>query len=311
MTNTDYYQILGVKKNASPEEIKKAYRKLALKYHPDRTKGDKASEEKFKQINEAYAVLSNPQKRKQYDTFGSTEFRKRFTQEDIFRDFDFGSIFKEFGLGDDIFSRIFGRTGARKGFRAYGPGYGMEDMFGFGPQAQRAKKGSDLLYELPITLNDVATGAEKVVSYVRGGRTERISVKIPPGIPSGKKLKIPGKGEDGRGLQPGNLYVQVKVLEHPLFKREGDHLYIKKEVKLTEAILGTTVEVPTLQGKTLSVRIPTGVQSHAKMRVKGQGLPNFAGGDKGDLFVEIIVKIPKQLTQKQKDLVNGLAEQGL
>lgn len=311
MANKNYYQILGVRKDASPEEIKKAYRKLALKYHPDRTKGDKAAEEKFKEINETYAVLSNPEKRKQYDTFGSTEFHRRFTQDDIFRDFDFGSIFREFGLGDDIFGRMFGGPRTKRGYRTYGPQFDMGDMFGFGPGAQRVKKGADLLYELPITLNDVAIGAEKVISFMKGGKTERISVKIPPGIPTGKKLKIPGKGEEIRGLQPGDLYVQVKVSEHPLFKRDGNNLYIKKQAKLTEAILGGSIQVPTLEGKNLSVKVPPGVQSHAKMRVKGYGLPSFRGEGRGDLFVEVVVNIPKQMTEKQRDMIKELAKEGL
>lgn len=307
----DYYKLLGVKRDASLEEIKKAYRKLALKYHPDRTKGDKTAEGKFKEINEAYAVLSNPEKRKQYDTFGSTEFHRRFTQDDIFRGFDFGSIFKEFGLGEDIFGRVFGGPKVRKGYATGGPEFDIGNIFGFGGQAQRAQKGEDLLYELPITLNEVATGTDKVISYVRDGKTERVSVKIPPGITTGKKLKIPGKGRQGRGLPPGDLYVRIRVLQHPLFRREENNLHIIKEVKLTEAILGTTIEIPTLEGKTLNVKVPPGIQSHAKMRVKGHGLPPFRGSGKGDLFVEVIPKIPKQLTPKQKDLVRGLEEEGL
>ncbi|HIC91188.1 MAG TPA: J domain-containing protein [Syntrophaceae bacterium] len=307
----DYYEVLGVKRDATTEEIKRAYRKLALKYHPDRTKGDRAAEEKFKEINEAYAVLSDPEKRKQYDAFGSTEFHRRFTQEDIFRDFDFGSLFREFGLGEDIFNRIFGGSRAKRGYRTCGPQFNMGDMFGFGPRTQRVKKGADLLYELPITLNDVATGAEKVISFMRGGKTERISVKIPPGITTGKKLKIPGKGEEGRGLECGDLYVQVKVLDHPLFKRDGNNLYIRKEVKLTEAILGTTIQVPTLEGKNLDVKVPPGIQSRTKMRVKGHGLPSFRGGGQGDLFVEVVVKIPKQITEKQRDMIKELAKEGL
>ncbi len=307
----DYYKVLGVKRDSSLEEIKKAYRKLALKYHPDRTKGDKAAEEKFKEINEAYAVLSNPEKRKQYDRFGSTEFHRRFTQDDIFRGFDFGSIFKEFGLGEDIFGRIFGGPKVRRGYGTGGPEFDTGNMFGFGAQAQRAQKGEDLLYELPITLNETATGTEKVISYVKDGKAERVSVKIPPGITAGKRLKIPGKGQQGRGLQPGDLYVQIKVLQHPLFRREQNNLYVRKEIKLTEAILGTTIEIPTLEGKTLNVKVPPGIQSHAKMRVKGHGLPTFRGSGKGDLFVEVITKIPKQLTQKQKELIKVLEEEGL
>ena len=198
MPETDYYKILGVNKNASDEELKKAYRKLAMKYHPDHTKGDKNAEEKFKKISEAYAVLSDKEKRKQYDTFGSTGFQQRYSQEDIFRGFDFGDIFREFGFGG---AGPFGGGGMKFSF-------GSESPFGGSQRQQQAQtKGSDLVYELPLTLQEVATGTSKTVSFQHQGRSEKITVKIPKGMISGKKLRVAGKGESSPyGGARGDLY---------------------------------------------------------------------------------------------------------
>lgn len=314
MPGKDYYKILGVSKSASTDEIKKAYRKLALKYHPDQNKGDKASEERFKEINEAYAVLSNPEKRKQYDMFGAEGFQQRFTQEDIFRDFDFGSIFREFGFGtggrtQSIFSQIFGGMGQTH-FRGGGPSF-HSSYGGFGGQPQ-GMKGQDLIYELSITLEEALSGVSKIISYKVGASQERISVKIPAGISSGKKLRIPGKGQPGyHGGPNGDLYVQIKVLEHPLFKREGDDLILNRRIKFSEAVLGTEIEVPTLYKKALRLKIPPGIQNNAKCRLKGYGMPHMKGGGRGDAFVQVTIEVPKRLNKKQKDLIKELAETGL
>src|SRR5512136_1023386 len=244
MASRDYYEVLGVSKGASDEEIKKAYRKLAMKYHPDRNQNKKEAEERFKELNEAYAVLSDKEKRKQYDTFGQEGFRQRFTQEDIFRGFDF----------EDIFSNLFGRGS-------------YQDM-GRVPQ-----NGEDMYYEWPITLEEAAFGGEKKVSLPKGGKVEEIYVKIPSGIPSGKKLRVAGKGAAGRnGGPPGDLYLQISIRNHPIFIREGDDLLVEKEIAFSEAVLGTTVEVPTLEG-IKKVKIPPGTQCHTKMRLKGLGVP--------------------------------------
>ncbi|MFH1148253.1 MAG: J domain-containing protein [Pseudomonadota bacterium] len=304
----DYYKVLGISKNCSAEELKKAYRKLALKYHPDRNKGDKAAEERFKEISEAYAVLSDPEKRKQYNTFGSTEFHQKFSQEDIFRGFDFGSVFKEFGFGD-----VFGQfhTGGKSRGRQYNFG-------GFGPQFNQqfrtgyeAKKGQDVILELPITLLDAFHGAEKVVSFTRGGDLEKVSVKIPPGIEDGKKLRIPGKGEPGIHGGHGNLYLKIRFQEHPQFKREGSNLVADLEVPFSAAALGSRVDVPTIDGRILSTRLPAGVQSNTKLRLKGCGLPFPDGSGKGDLLVRISIKVPGKLTGEQKQLVEDLGAAGL
>ena len=313
MAETDYYQILGVSRNATAEEIKKAYRKLALKYHPDKAKGDKKqAEEKFKQISEAYAVLSDAAKRQQYDQFGSQAFRSKFTQEDIFRNFDFSEIF-DVGISDSIFSRLFGGLG---GARSFGRG-GRTRVFryggpeGFEGQVQ-TPRGGDLQVEMPITLHEMAFGTEKLVSFNHNGHVEKITVKIPPGTLPGKKLRISGKGQPSRvGGPPGDLYVKLKEMEHPVFKREGTDLYVDRKIKFTEATLGTKVTVPTLDGKTMSLKVPPGTQSHTKMRLKNYGLPTANGKTRGDQYVRIIVETPASLTKKQKTLLEELAKEGL
>lgn len=304
MSETDYYKILGVDKKASAAEIKKAYRKLAMKYHPDHAKDDKSAEERFKKISEAYAVLSDTEKRKQYDQFGAAGFQQRFSQEDIFRNFDFGDIFKEFGINAGGFSTGDG------GFRF---SFGGDSPFGSGRggrrQSPRTVKGSDLVYELSLTLQQVALGVQKSISLQHQGRTENISVKIPKGMISGKKLRLAGKGEQSPyGGPAGDLYIQAKVLNDPTFESDEYDLYLQRSIKLTDAILGVRIEIPTLEGKTLTLKVPPGTRHKTKMRLSGHGLPHMKGGGKGDLFVVINVDMPQKLTDEQKKAVVKLAE---
>ncbi len=316
MANKDYYKILGVNKDTSESNIKKAYRKLAMQFHPDRNPGDKKAEERFKEINEAYAVLSDNDKRKQYDMFGAEGFHQRYSQEDIFRGFDIGDIMKDFGFGtNDVFSHIFGGRGKQKtsGFGDFfsreGPGSGYEDMFtGRGV----SNKGADLTSDLHITFNEAAFGGEKRLSLRKeGGGTEEVTIKIPPGISTGKKLRLSGKGASGaRGGPRGDLYFNVIVQKHPIFTREGDDIYVDKEIKFAEAALGTSIDVPTLEG-TKRIKIKPGTQSHSKIRLKGYGIPHLKGGGKGDQYVRIILKVPKKLNNKQKRLLTKLAEEGI
>jgi curved DNA-binding protein len=301
----DYYEILGVAKTASEEEVKKAYRKLALKFHPDRNPGDKAAEEKFKLINEAYAVLSDKEKRREYDTYGMGGFQQRYSEEDIFRGFNVGDLFKDLGFGGkDIFGMIFGREGARGG-RQRGQNYDYGDYI----TRERKPEGSlDLHYELEIPFMDAARGAEKRISFSTQHGVEEVSVKIPKGITSGKKLRLQGKGNRNPYTgQAGDLYVTIKVGEHPVFRREGNDLHITKEVKVTDATLGTSVEVPTLEGPK-RVKLPPGVK---KLRLRGLGVPAMDKDGNGDLYVEVSVDIPKRLTDQQKHLLEELRKEGL
>jgi len=209
MSGKDYYKILGVDKSASPAEIKKSYRKLALKYHPDHNEGNKSAEAKFKDLNEAYAVLRDPEKKQQYDMFGAEGFQNRFSQEDIFRDFDLGSIFKEFG---------FGRGGRGQG-TPFGGGGRSSGFNGFQDRQQQVR-GRNLIYELPMNLEEFVQPTSKTITYQINGCQEQVSVKVPAGIKDGQKLRLQGKGQPGPyGGPSGDLYVQIKEIAHPLQKK--------------------------------------------------------------------------------------------
>ncbi|RPJ16375.1 MAG: J domain-containing protein [Desulfobacteraceae bacterium] len=299
---TDYYKLLGLSKDASDEQIKKAYRKLAMKYHPDHARDDKSAEEKFKKISEAYAVLSDKEKRKQYDEFGSTGFHQRYSQEDIFRNFDLGDILKEFGFGGSFAGR---RGGTRFSF-------GEGSPFGGYAGRQEQIKGQDLIYEIPLTLGEVATGATKVVSFRHEGRSEKITVKIPKGMITGKKLRLAGKGEPGPyGGSPGDLYIQANVMDEPDYTAKEYDLYMNSNIRLTEAVLGTKISVPTIDGKELSLKIPAGTKHGTRMRLAGHGLPGMQNKKKGDLYVCIHIDVPRNLSAEQKSLMEKLASSGL
>jgi len=309
----DYYEILGVKKDSSAQDIKKAYRKLAMKYHPDRNKGDKEAEDRFKKVSEAYAVLSDPEKRKQYDTFGESGFQQRYSQEDIFRGFDLGDILKEFGLGG--MGGGFRTSGGQGSpfetffFQSGGPGAGRES---FRTTAQQPVKGSDLTYELSVSLQEILNGSQKTISLRRENRTENVSVKIPKGIKSGQKLRLAGKGSPSPyGGPPGDLYLIIREEPHPVFKREDNNLIVEQRIPFSKACLGSEISVKSLEGKELKVKVPAGMQPQAKLRLKGHGLPAGKTGSRGDIYVKINVDVPKNLTGDQKKLIKQLAEKGL
>jgi curved DNA-binding protein len=304
-TKQDYYELLGVSKTATDDEMKKAYRKLAKKYHPDKNPGNKEAEEKFKAISEAYAVLSNPEKKKQYDQFGMGGFQQRYSQEDIFSGFNVGDLFRDLGFGgNDIFSMFGGQRGrqtGRPGGRQRQQGYDFGDYI---TREQHSPKDLDLNYELEIPFMDAIKGSEKQISFATNKGPEEVSVKIPKGITTGKKLKLQGKGNvDPRTGRQGDLYIILKVGEHPFFKRNGNDLIVTKEIKLTDALLGTVVEVPSVDGPK-RVTIPSGAK---KVRLKGLGVP----GTDADQYVEVTVEIPKKLTEKQKTLIEELRKEGL
>jgi len=302
MASADYYKVLGVDKSATDEELKKAYRKLAMKYHPDKNKDDKAAETKFKEVSEAYAVLSDKEKRRQYDEFGASGFQQRFSQEDIFRGFDFSDVLKEFGFGGGVF-------GGKRG--------GGRFSFGgapFGAQGGRQprSKGADVVYELPLSLQEIAAGTQKTLSLQHGDQIEKVSVTIPRGMMAGQKLRLPGKGNrDPYGGTSGDLYVQVKVVPDRDFSADGHDLHITRSIKLSDALLGVTLAIPTIDGKELNIKVPPGTNHKTKMRLAGHGLPRMKGGGKGDLFVNLMVQIPRALSAEQKNLIEKMAATGL
>ena len=303
MAETNYYKVLGVDKKATDEVIKKAYRKLAMKYHPDHTKGDKAGEEKFKKISEAYAVLSDKEKRHQYDTFGSAGFQQRYSQEDIFRNFDFSDIFREFGFGGQR------QGGVRFNF---GGGGGPFGNFGGSRSTHPPVKGTDLVYELPLTISEVISGTKKTVSFKHNGRVENLTVKIPMGLVTGKKLRLAGKGEPSPyGGPAGDLFIKAIITPDPVFSVKGTDLFLNRKIRLTEALLGTSINVRTPDDTEKRLKIPSGTKHQTKMRLAGQGLPIMNTNHRGDLFIKIEVDIPKQLSEVQKELVEKLAETGL
>lgn len=310
MSKKDYYSLLNVSRTATPEEIKKAYRKLAMQYHPDKNPGDKKAEEKFKEFSEAYEVLSDAKKRELYDQFGHAGPQGGFggaggaggfggfggyggargggPDQDPFRDI--------FG---DVFSDIFNTRG-------YGPGAGA----GAGPR-RRQTKGSDLRYTLNVSFEEAALGTEKVISFVRqrSGKDEtaKLSVNVPAGVKDDQRLKLAGEGDSHIGGAAGDLYVIIKVQEHPLFKRQDNDILMDLPVTYTSAILGTSVEIPTLSGKAM-IRIPPGTHSGQTFRLKGKGFPKIGGFGAGDMLVRLVVDTPDKINTRQKELLEELSK---
>jgi curved DNA-binding protein len=295
----NYYEILGIPKDASKDVIKDAYRKLALQYHPDRNKSPGA-EEKFKEISEAYAVLSDDEKRQQYDNLGKTGFDQKYTREDIFRGADFDSIFRDMGVSSgfgDLFSVFFNG----------------QDFI----QRQRPIRGRDIGYEVYITLEEAAHGVEKEIPIQRiekdrkrlVRRERKITVKIPVGIPEGYRLRLPGEGDAPPEKGPsGDLYIIIHTMPHQYFKREGDDLLYNLQINIPQAALGTEVTIPAIEGKA-ALRIHPGTQPGQILRVKGRGMPRMDGYGRGDLRVRVNVVVPKKLTQHQRALLEELSKE--
>ncbi len=300
MNGKDYYATLGVERKASADAIKKAFRKLALKYHPDRNADDKGAEEKFKEINEAYAVLSDPEKRKQYDMFGAEGFGQRFSTEDIFSNFDFGRIFDDLGLGGG-FRTIF-QGGGGGGFNPFGAG---------GRRQPPPQRGQNVTSPMTIGFHEALMGGERSLTLQGPGGPETINVRIPKGITSGKKLRIKGHGQTGRFRGPrGDLFLEIRVADHPRFRLDGIDLVTDLSIPLTTLILGGTVQVETPTGDVKTLKLAPGTTAGKRVRLKGQGFPAL-GGKTGDLYATIIIDLPDELTDEQREHVEALKSLGL
>ena len=317
----DYYQILGVSRGVSPEDLKKAYRRLARQYHPDMNKGEKKAEERFKEISEAYSVLSEPEKRKQYDMFGGAPFGTGAGGEGGFGGvrweqspgggFKFyrsagggsegGGFEAPFGDLGGIFSELFDMGGVKRGRQRWGA---EEEARG---KRQEARKGTDTYTNLEIDFLEAVYGAEARLEIRRGNRTEKITVKIPPGVDNGSKVRIAGKGNPGeRGSDAGDLYINIRVRLHPLFWREEADIYTEVPISIYEAVLGATVSVPTLDGHA-KMRIPEGTESGQKFRLKGKGAQILGKKGTGDQYVVVKIVPPKRVDERTRQLFEDAA----
>ena len=310
---SDYYKILGVERSASETDIKKAYRRKAKQYHPDFNPGNKEAEETFKKVSEAYAVLSDPKKRKQYDTFGDNQFHQRYSAEDIFGNTDFASIFEEMGMGGggSFFADLFtgggrGVRGGRRTASGFGGGFG-----GYGGHAA-SQRGQDVEYEMTIGFMDALNGAERQVNFsLSDGSRTHLTVKIPPGIKSGDKLRVAGKGAASpRGGESGDLYIKIEVGPHPNFTRVGNDMETRLALKVSEAFLGCSKEVETPDGPK-RIKVPNCVAPGTRIRLKNLGFPQREGGERGDLFAVVTIDVPQHLSKPQRDAVQQLKEAGL
>ncbi len=344
MAKRDYYDVLGVNKSASKDEIKKAYRKLALKYHPDKTKGDKSSEEKFKEASEAYHVLSDGKRKANYDQFGHAAFEGAGSGGQGFGGFDTSAF-------SDIFEDFFGD-------------------FGGGSSSRRSSnRGNDLRYDVNISLDEAFKGLEKNIKYTtykkctscsgsgaaKGSKpikceycsgkgkvrtnqgfftiqqtcprcsgygetistpcsscrgngkiqgSENVTVKIPKGVDDGTRIRLSGKGEAGsKGGSNGDLYLFISIDNHSIFKRQEEHLYYELPVTFSDAALGTTVEVPSIDGGKSKIKIPAGTQHGKQFRLKGKGMPILRRNILGDLYIRVVTQVPTSLSKRQKEIL--------
>ena len=292
----DYYSSLGIDKNASADVIKKAYRKLAIKFHPDKNPDDKKAEEQFKVITEAYTVLSDPEKKLQYDSYGDTAFHQRFSQEDIFRGANVNDLFREFGFsgGEDILSQLFGGGGQR----------GQHPFAG----QSRPRHGADYSLNVRVPFRIAVNGGERRVSFRTERGEEEMNVRIPAGAETGQRLRIAEKG----GLSPnggpaGDLFLELQVETDPTFWREGKDLFVTVKAPYSGLCLGTSIDVPTLDGHK-RVKVKAGTRDGSKIRLKGFGVQ---GKHKGDLYAVVETTVPVELTDTQRQILKQLMDEGL
>jgi molecular chaperone DnaJ len=303
LSKKDFYQTLGVSRTSSEDEIKKAYRKLAMQYHPDKNPGNKKAEDKFKEASEAYEVLSDPQKKQNYDQFGSADGNP-FGQQggNPFGGGGGPRYSRTSSAGPESFSDIFGDLFGGAGAQGFGGG-------GFSSRARAPQKGADLRYTLTISLEEAFSGTEKVIVFARqkGSKEEntKLSVTVPAGVKEGQRLKLAGEGDAPAQGAAGDLYVIINLQQHLLFKREEFDIILDLPIKYTDAILGTEVEIPTLSGKS-QIKIPAGTSTGQILRLKNKGFPKLGSSGQGDMLVKIVVDVPQNISTKQKQLIEDL-----
>lgn len=295
----DLYEILGLKKTATEAEIKKSFRQLAKKYHPDVNPNDKVAEQKFKEVNLAYEVLKDAKKRAHYDqmrALGANPFARGEAHAGGFRGAQYSGDFGDMGLGD-LFEEIFGGKG---GFTFRSGGFQGGQGFG-GRRGGFSSRGADQEAPFNITFLEAARGAERTIELENG---KRISVKIPEGVETGSKIKLSGLGGAGHGGGPaGDLILSLSVSDHPYFSREKENVVLKLPITVSEAILGAEIEIPTVDGR-VHLKVPRGVSSGQRMKLTGKGIK--VGGQRGDQFVEILIKVPKEPSAKYKEAADTL-----
>lgn len=304
----DYYQTLGVSKSAGKEELSKAFKKLARKYHPDLNPNDKDAETKFKEINEAYEVLKDPEKRKMYDQLGPNW--EQYQQGGFQRPPGYENVQFDFGSGgaggfSDFFETIFGG-----GFS--GGGFQREGFGGRQNYQRRPRRGSDSEATYEITLEEAYRGGEKTITLQEQGapgtgQSKTLEVKLPPGVKDGQRIRLTGQGNPGFGGGPaGDLYLKIRIMPHHLYKVSDNNLVLDLPLAPWEAALGSKVRVPTLDGA-VEMNIPAGISSGKKLRVRGRGLGS--GSKKGDQLVRIVIATPSELTDRERELWQQLAEE--
>lgn len=307
----DYYEQLGVKREASQEDISKAFKKLARKYHPDLNPGDKTAEDKFKEINEAYEVLKDPEKRKLYDSLGPNwkqgqDFQPPPGFENMHFNFRGGPGGGMGGMGgagfdaSDFFESIFGMGGGSFRHARGGMGGGYEDIFGgMGGQRRGPTRGQDAEVEIELPLEQAVSGGSQAISLQTAGGPKTLTVNIPAGIKEGQRIRLAGQGHPGRGGQAGDLYLRVRLAAHPRYKVEEDTVVYDLPLAPWEAAQGARVNVPTLDGS-VELNIPPGTGSGKKLRLRGKGLG--PAGKRGDMLVRVMVQVPKATSEREREL---------
>lgn len=309
MEYKDYYGVLGVPKTGSEKDIKNAYRKLARKHHPDMNPGDASAEEKFKELNEAYEVLSDPEKRKLYDQFGS-EY-KTFQQgggqaDDFWQQWAGGQPGQNRRATARDVEDLFGQDSPFSDFfqQLFGGGGGYGDLFGGAARQQRPRRGQDYEQPVEITLDEAYRGTSRILQI----GDQRFEVNIPAGADTGTRVRVKGKGAPGPAGGPaGDLFLHIQVLPHAQFQRRGEDLETVVPLDLFTAILGGEIAVPTPAGRSVMLRVPPETQNGAKFRLRGQGMPVLNRlKERGDLYAAVEVKLPAQLTTQERELFQNL-----